>query len=121
MFVFLFICYMLTPATMIGFGYLFLHKPPRTINMGFGYRTSMSMKNKDTWITAHLYAGKAWFYPGILLGIGSALCLFLIRKRTDFEDASLWIMGVQMAVLCSAIPYTEIKLKKLFDKDGRRK
>ena len=28
------------------------------VNFVFGYRTSMSMKNKDTWEFAHKYCGK---------------------------------------------------------------
>ena len=35
------------PFTMIGFGRYFMKKAPKEINSVFGYRTSMSMKNKD--------------------------------------------------------------------------
>ena len=44
---------LLIPATMAGFGRAFLKKAPGKINYAFGYRTSMSMKNKDTWDYAH--------------------------------------------------------------------
>ncbi|WP_268051132.1 SdpI family protein [Clostridium ganghwense] len=47
--------------TMIGFGLLFMKKPPKEINSTFGYRTTMSSKNKDTWNFAHRYAGIVWF------------------------------------------------------------
>lgn len=36
------------PVTMVGFGRLFMAKAPKNINMLFGYRTAMSMKNRDT-------------------------------------------------------------------------
>ena len=35
-----------------------MKKAPKEINSVFGYRTSMSMKNKDTWEFAHKYCGK---------------------------------------------------------------
>ena len=44
---------LLIPFTMIGFGKLFMTKLPQDINTVFGYRTTMSMKNKDTWAFAH--------------------------------------------------------------------
>ena len=49
---------LLLPFTMIGFGRYFMKKAPKEINSVFGYRTSMSMKNKDTWEFAHKYCGK---------------------------------------------------------------
>ncbi|MFD3157324.1 SdpI family protein [Haloimpatiens sp. FM7330] len=52
--------------TMIGFGLLFMKKPPKEISSVFGYRTSMSSKNKDTWVFAHKYAGRVWFNSGIV-------------------------------------------------------
>ena len=52
---------LLIPATMAGFGRAFLKKAPGKINYAFGYRTSMSMKNKDTWDYAHKFCrGELW-------------------------------------------------------------
>ena len=47
--IFMLIMDLLLPFTMIGFGRYFMKKAPKEINSVFGYRTSMSMKNKDTW------------------------------------------------------------------------
>ena len=47
--IFMLIMDLLIPFTMIGFGKMFLKKAPDQINYVFGYRTSMSMKNQDTW------------------------------------------------------------------------
>ena len=44
---------LLVPSAMIGFGWLFMRRTPKTIQSLFGYRTAMSMKNKDTWEFAH--------------------------------------------------------------------
>ena len=46
--IFMLIMDLLLPFTMIGFGRYFMKKAPKEINSVFGYRTSMSMKNKDT-------------------------------------------------------------------------
>ena len=60
--IFMLIMDLLIPFTMIGFGKMFLKKAPDQINYVFGYRTSMSMKNQDTWVFAHHYCGKIWIY-----------------------------------------------------------
>ena len=44
--VFMLIMGLLIPLTMVGFGKLFLTRAPKNINMVFGYRTVMSMKNR---------------------------------------------------------------------------
>ena len=58
--IFMLIMDLLLPFTMIGFGRYFMKKAPKEINSVFGYRTSMSMKNKDTWEFAHKYCGNTW-------------------------------------------------------------
>lgn len=60
--IFMLIMDLLIPFTMIGFGKMFLKKAPDQINYVFGYRTSMSMKNQDTWVFAHHYCGKDLVY-----------------------------------------------------------
>ena len=65
--IFMLIMDLLIPFTMIGFGYIFLKKAPKNINTLFGYRTTMSMKNKDTWEFAHKYCGKLWYVWGMIL------------------------------------------------------
>ena len=44
---------LLLPAIMILFGAVFTKAAPKKINYIFGYRTVMSMKNRDTWEFAH--------------------------------------------------------------------
>ena len=40
---------LLIPVTMVFIGKRFQKKPPKEINAMYGYRTAMSMKNKETW------------------------------------------------------------------------
>lgn len=62
--IFMMIMSLLIPITMIGFGSHFIKNAPKDINYLFGYRTGMSMKNKDTWEYAHHYSGKIWRITG---------------------------------------------------------
>ena len=76
---------LLIPLTMIGFGRYFMKNTPKEINAVFGYRTSMSMKNKDTWEFAHKYCGRIWYVCGfILLPITVAALLLVIGKSKDY-------------------------------------
>ncbi len=121
--VFMLVMDLLIPFTMIGFGKCFLNKVPGEINLIFGYRTSMSMKNKDTWEFAHKYCGKLWYRCGLLLlVITIAAMLCVIGKSEDtVGTAGGLICGAQMIPLIGSIVPTEIALKKTFDKDGNRK
>lgn len=49
----------LVPAVCIVFGVLFLWHPPKNINGLYGYRTSRSMKNEDTWALPTRSAAKS--------------------------------------------------------------
>lgn len=69
---------LIIPVTMIGFGKMFLKHSPKEINMVFGYRTSMSMKNRDTWEFAHKYCGKIWYTSGKILLLLSIISMFFV-------------------------------------------
>lgn len=121
--IFMFIMNLLIPFTMIGFGRLFKKKSPNKINHTFGYRTTMSMKNEDTWKFAHQYCGTIWFKVGwIMLVLTVIAMLFLIGRDMDFVGN--WggaITMIQCVFLIGSIFSTERALKRTFDKDGKRK
>ena len=87
--IFMLIMDLLTPAIMIGFGRGFMKHPPKTINMVYGYRTSMSMKNKETWDFAH--TGKGHRYGrnsrrnSLHLAVGTADWLYLSDRMCAAE------------------------------------
>lgn len=114
---------LLLPFTMIGFGRYFIKKAPKEINAVFGYRTVMSMKNKETWEFAHKYCGKIWYVCGlILLPITVLFLLLIIGKSEDYVGMVGGIIcGVQLIPLIGSIFPTEIALKKNFDKNGRKR
>lgn len=121
--IFMLIIDLLIPFVMIGFGKVWLNKPPKKINQLSGYRTTMSMKNNDTWIFAHKYFGKLWFKLGIGLLPISILPLLLVF------DKSINTIGLVGGIVCSiqgilmVVPIipTEIALKKTFDQNGKQK
>ena len=114
---------LLIPLTMIGFGCAFLKKAPNKINCVFGYRTTMSMKNRDTWDFAHQYCGKLWLRWGLILLPCSIIpMLFLIDKSTDeIGIFGAVLMFVQMIPLVGTIIPTERALKRTFQQNGKRK
>ena len=121
--VFMLIMCLLTPAMMIGFGKFFMKGGPKQINDAFGYRTTRSMKDQETWRFAHQYSGKIWLYSGLaLLPISIAAMLFVYGKSVDTTGiAGLIIVIVQMIVMICAIPFTEAALKRNFDDLGRHR
>lgn len=114
---------LLVPALMIGFGSYFARHAPKRINPLFGYRTTMSMKNRDTWEFAHHHNGKIWRAVGWALLALSVLVMAAVRGRnagmTDAAGTALILF--QAAVLVASIVPTEIALRRTFDRDGRRK
>lgn len=107
--------------TMIGFGALFVKNPPSEINDGFGYRTSMSSKNEETWDFAHRYSGKVWLYLGIINIIVSLPIFIIFKDSGKIDDIVAYVMYIGIFLLLLVIPITEIKLRKVFDKNGQRK
>lgn len=121
--IYMLIMALLIPCSMIGFGKLFLKRSPKDINAVFGYRTNMSMKNKDTWNFAHKHCGKLWYVGGIvLLPISAIAMLCALGKSTDFTGTVGGIIcTVQLIAAIGSIFPTESALKKNFDKNGNRK
>jgi len=120
---FMLFCDLMIPCTMIGFGRYFSRKAPKNINVLFGYRTAMSMKNKDTWEFAHRYIGKLWFRLGVIMLVISALPLLAVFGK-DIETVGkvgMTLCFAQLIPLVGAIFPTEAALKKTFDRNGRRK
>ena len=121
--IFMLLMDLLTPLTMIGFGRLFLTKAPEKINATFGYRTTMSMKNKDTWEFAHKFCGRLWFWCGLaLLPVAVIPLIFVFNSSID----TIGIVGgivcmIELVPLVGSIFLTEAALKKTFDPNGSRR
>ena len=121
--IYMLIVNLLIPFTMIGFGKYFIKKAPEKINGVFGYRTSMSMKNKDTWEFAHKYCGKIWYICGLILLPMTAVCMLLLIGEDKYAIGTRGaiIVGIQLVILIGSIFPTEKALRKNFDKNGERR
>ena len=121
--IFMLLMDLLIPFTMIGFGKYFIKAAPKERNAVFGYRTTMSMKNKDTWTFAHTYCGKIWYIGGIVLLPVSLVVMFMVIGKTENIVGTVGgiLCFVQLIPLVGAIIPTEKALKKNFDKNGNRK
>lgn len=111
---------MLVPVLMIVTGYVFVKHPPGDINGFYGYRTSMSRKNRQTWEFAHYYCGKLWWKAGWIMCF---LTLFIVLPVMGKGDdavglaAGIWTC-LECAMMVATIGIVEWALKKKFDRNG---
>lgn len=114
---------LIIPLTMLLIGRSYEKKAPGKINSISGYRTAMSIKNRDTWEFAHNYFGRIWkkWSGWVLLGSAAAMLICL-----DGTEDEVGLMGglvclAQTIVMCIPVIMTEKALKNTFDKYGMRK
>ena len=121
--VFMLLFVLLIPLTMVCFGRRFFKSPPKSINATFGYRSTMSMKNPETWKLAHTVCGRFWFRCGrILLPLSVVPMLLVIGRGTETVGyTGVITVFIQLVPLLCVLPVTEHALRKNFDKNGMRK
>jgi len=115
---------LLLPFTMIGIGsYYVIKGGPKEINETSGYRTAMSMKNKDTWLFAHVYCGRLCRVIGcIVLPLSVIAMLFVVGKGAGLIGACGGIVAiVQLIFLVIPVILTEKALGRTFDEEGNRR
>lgn len=98
-------------------GFILFKFPPDNINGMLGYRTPMSMKNKDTWDEAQNYGGKSMIVVGIVSMILWVIA-YLIKGFLSSETFQLLILLLGAIIM---IVVDEIHLIRIFNKDGSRK
>ena len=121
--VFMLIINLLIPLFMLGFGLAFFRGAPKEINRVFGYRTKMSMKNKETWEFAHRHCGKNWLRVGASLLVISVIAMVFLYGHSEETIGTYGgvICLIQLVPLIGSIIPTEIALRARFDEEGRRK
>lgn len=121
--IFMMIMNLLVPLVMLVFGSYFRKHAPKKINGLYGYRTTMSMKNQDTWVFAHHYCGGIWRKIGAMLFVVTAIGMLLVLGKSEDEVGivGLIICVIQLAMLIGSIVPTERALHRTFDKEGKRK
>ena len=114
---------LIIPVTMILLGRQYLHHAPGKINFLSGYRTSMSMKNPDTWAFAHHAIGKIWLIFGaVLLPVSAGLMLFVFGHGAGTVGTMGGVLvGLQLVLMAGSMLPVERGLKRTFDENGLRR
>ena len=108
---------LLIPTIMIIASGWLLFFTPQKINSFFGYRTTRSMKNTDTWIYAQKLSGKIMFIIGILVFF---ITIIIQIPYYNSDDNTISTLGMiitfsQIIIILISIIPVEIALKKKFD------
>ena len=121
--IFIFVCNLIIPIIMLFFGVKFKNHSPKNINGIYGYRTSMSMKNEETWEFAHRYCGQLWIKLGFIILIISIIFSLIAFTYDDKAQGimDLTLVTIQTIALIVSIFPVEKELKKNFDKNGDRR
>ena len=120
---FMLICDLTVPIVMLIAGRMMWKRCPKHINALLGYRTTLSMKNMDTWKFAHDYCGRLWWKIGLIMVVPSTLIHipFYHSSEDTIGIVGLILCSVQMVVLVASIFPTESALKRTFYADGTRR
>ena len=110
---FFYITDLLLPVMMTLLGYVFIKRPPKNINMFYGYRTSRSMRSMESWNYAHERCGRLWIKLGPVLIILILFSKLLIPLNE--EILSLIHMTILIFFLFATIFVVEQDLKRKFD------
>lgn len=93
-------------------GFIMLKFPPKKINMLYGYRTALSMKNQEHWRFSQKYSAVLMIYGGFGLMLSSIVGLiFNVNERTGVFIS----MAMIICVVILFIYRTEQAIKKHFD------
>ena len=112
-------CNMLIPTLLILVGLLMWKKPPKNINMLYGYRTERSMANQETWEFAQKHSGKTMLKVGLIMLFPSLLINIPFYSSSEgvVGAVGLIVCAVQLLALIASVIYTETALKKEFEKE----
>ncbi len=86
--------------------------------MMYGHRTSLSMKNQDTWVEANKRSAL------MMLLVSAMTCIFQligIVFKVNQEKIILYATAFLVAGLLIGVLIVEKQLRSIFDKDGNRK
>lgn len=111
------------PLLLIVIGKIFEKYPSKEPNIAIGFRTKLSMLNKDTWDYAQRLFPKTWISLGRIMLPLSLIILFLLYSEDKDYTGNLVVilMLAQVVLMLGSILYVNLKLKKAFNSDGSRK
>ncbi|MFY0650908.1 MAG: SdpI family protein [Cyclobacteriaceae bacterium] len=91
--------------------------PPKKINMLYGYRTNRSMKTQEIWNESNRFFSMLWFWFNL-----ATLMAWIILKSLNVTSTLVqYLLFTNLGGIFILILFTEIHLRKNFDRDGKRK
>ena len=112
------------PFVFLAFGWLFTHGHyPKHPNGVYGYRTTRSMKNDETWAFAQERWGRQCWRVGWWLLLLSFLVVAIMQTQSVRQHGiyvGAWIAAQAVLTLGTILP-VERALKNTFDEFGHRK
>ena len=111
------------PLLLIVIGKIFEKYPSKEPNIAIGFRTKLSMMNKETWDYAQRLFPKVWISLGrIMLPLSLIILFLLYSEDKDYTgNLVLILILVQVVLMLGSILYVNLKLKAAFNSDGSRK
>lgn len=121
--VFLFACDLIIPIIILLFGIRVTKHEPKNINGVYGYRTTRSMKNQETWKFANQYCGILWRKLGSIMLIISIVIAAIATRLNDNTEALVCgvLVTIQTVALVASIFPVEKALRENFDENGNKK
>lgn len=114
------LCSLLMPVLLYLFGNFFENNTDIEINYAFGYRTTRSMQNSDTWYFAQKFWGRLRKKTSAVCMVMSVVPMVLVYGKS--ADTVGTIGGIvclaQLIPMLTTIPKTEKALKETFDENG---
>ena len=111
------------PLLLIVIGKIYEKYPSKEPNIAIGFRTKLSMMNKETWDYAQRLFPKVWISLGrIILPLSLIILFLLYSEDKDYTgNLALILILVQVVLMLGSILYVNLKLKAAFNSDGSRK
>ena len=118
----IFLVDLLYSLVMIWGGSYMVKHADGNINYFIGYRSSLSLKNKDTWKFANEDCGKRWLKIGKIMLVPTILVHIPVYGKGDARIGwlSLVICIIECTVMILSIVPTEKALKENFTVDGKK-
>ena len=115
------VCNMLLPLTMLGLGLVVWLTKPGYGDI-FGYRTTWSLKSKETWECAQFMFGKICTIAYAVISVISLICgIIPIIWKADIGIITCVLYLVQFVSVFVIIGVTDGIVAREFNKDGTRK
>ncbi|WMJ81152.1 SdpI family protein [Clostridium sp. MB40-C1] len=100
-------------------GTVFKLVPPKHTNSIYGYRSPFSTKNKEVWEEGNRFSAIMMIVGGTIAVLFSTIVTIIYKNRINMSKSISNLFS--MIIALGLVLYTEVHLRKIFDKDGNRK